>query len=212
MAGSRGEDHQELCHTGISTPRGGPWRTSNVDGILRSLRLDAEAAAARAAAGGDRRESAASRPRAAPGAHRDAASLRTPPPGSLAALLGRLWASTGAVFGPVRPDLARIGRIRVSGALAVKPLDRCVCQAALHSGAMEPALSSDKNRHRYLLGRAGAAHEEALEAATGARRQLDEAIVAASPHLSTREMADLVGLSHATVAAAVRRVRGNRKI
>ena len=35
---------------------------------------------------------------------------------------------------------------------------------------MEPALSSDKNRHRYLLGRAGAAHEEALEASTGARR------------------------------------------
>ena len=77
---------------------------------------------------------------------------------------------------------------------------------------MESALSSDKNRHRYLLGRAGAAHEEALEAATGARRQLDEAIVAASPHLSTREMADLVGFSHATVAAAVRRVRANRKI
>ena len=77
---------------------------------------------------------------------------------------------------------------------------------------MEPAFSSDKNRHRYLLGRAGAAHEEALEAATEARRQLDEAIVAASPHLSTREMADLVGLSHATVAAAVRRVAGNRKI
>ena len=40
MAGSRGEDRQESCHTGISTPRGGPWRTSNVDGILRSLRLD----------------------------------------------------------------------------------------------------------------------------------------------------------------------------
>ncbi len=77
---------------------------------------------------------------------------------------------------------------------------------------MEPALSSGKNRHRYLLGRAGVAHEEALEAATEARRQLDEAIVAASPHLSTREMADLVGLSHATVAAAVRRVGGNRKI
>ena len=77
---------------------------------------------------------------------------------------------------------------------------------------MESALSSGKNRHRYLLGRAGAAHEEALEAATEARRQLDEVIVAASPHLSTREMADLVELSHATVAAAVRRVRANRKI
>ena len=77
---------------------------------------------------------------------------------------------------------------------------------------MEPALSSDKNRHRYLLGRAGATHEEALEAATEARRQLDEAIAAASPHLSTREMADLVELSHTTVAAAVRRVRGNRKM
>ena len=59
MAGSRGEDRQEPCHTGISTPRGGPWRTSNVDGILRSLRLTAEA-------GGDRSESAASRPRSAP--------------------------------------------------------------------------------------------------------------------------------------------------
>ena len=81
MAGTRGEDHQEPCHTGISTPRGGPWRTSNVDGILRSLRLDAEAAAARAAAGGDRRESAPSRPRAAPGAHRVATPLRhTPAP------------------------------------------------------------------------------------------------------------------------------------
>ena len=79
MAGTGGEDRQEPCHTGISTPRGGPWRTSNVDGILRSLRLTAEAAAARAAAGGDRRESAASRPRAAPGAHRDAAPLRHPP-------------------------------------------------------------------------------------------------------------------------------------
>ena len=33
-----------LAAEGISTPRGGPWRTSNVDGILRSLRLDAEAA------------------------------------------------------------------------------------------------------------------------------------------------------------------------
>ena len=27
-----------LTAEGISTPRGGPWRTSNVDGILRSLR------------------------------------------------------------------------------------------------------------------------------------------------------------------------------
>ena len=44
MAGIRGEDHQEPCHTGISTPRGAPWRASNVDGILRSRRLDAEAA------------------------------------------------------------------------------------------------------------------------------------------------------------------------
>ena len=33
-----------LTAEGISTPRGGPWRTSNVDGILRSLWLDAEAA------------------------------------------------------------------------------------------------------------------------------------------------------------------------
>ena len=33
-----------LTAEGISTPRGAPWRTSNVDGILRSLRLDAEAA------------------------------------------------------------------------------------------------------------------------------------------------------------------------
>ena len=33
-----------LTAEGIPTPRGGPWRTSNVDGILRSLRLDAEAA------------------------------------------------------------------------------------------------------------------------------------------------------------------------
>ena len=33
-----------LTAEGISIPRGGPWRTSNVDGILRSLRLDAEAA------------------------------------------------------------------------------------------------------------------------------------------------------------------------
>ena len=77
MAGTRGEDHQEPCHTGISTPRGAPSRTSNVDGILRSLRLDAEAAAARAATSGDRRESAASRPRAAPGGHRDAAPAST---------------------------------------------------------------------------------------------------------------------------------------
>ena len=109
MAGTRGEDRQEPCHTGISTPRGAPWRTSNVDGILRSLRLGAEAAAARAAAGGDRRESAPSRPRAALGAHRVAAPLRTPPPGSLAALLGRLWASTGAVFGPIWPESAGFG-------------------------------------------------------------------------------------------------------
>ena len=77
---------------------------------------------------------------------------------------------------------------------------------------MEPTFSSDKNRHRVLLGRAGAAHEEALEAATEARRLLDEAIAAASPHLSTREMADLVGLSHATVATVVRRVRGDREL
>ena len=33
----------------IPTPRGGPWRTSNVDGILRSLRLD-DAEAVQAAA------------------------------------------------------------------------------------------------------------------------------------------------------------------
>ena len=33
-----------LTAEGISIPRGGPWRTSNVDGILQSLRLDAEAA------------------------------------------------------------------------------------------------------------------------------------------------------------------------
>ena len=33
-----------LTAEGISIPRGGPWRTSNVDGILRSRRLDAEAA------------------------------------------------------------------------------------------------------------------------------------------------------------------------
>ena len=33
-----------LTAEGISIPRGGPWRTSNVDGVLRSLRLDAEAA------------------------------------------------------------------------------------------------------------------------------------------------------------------------
>ena len=33
-----------LTAEGISIPRGGPWRTSNVDGILRSLWLDAEAA------------------------------------------------------------------------------------------------------------------------------------------------------------------------
>ena len=33
-----------LTAEGIPTPRGGPWRTSNVDGILRSLRRDAEAA------------------------------------------------------------------------------------------------------------------------------------------------------------------------
>ena len=59
---------------GISTPRGGPWRTSNVDGILRSLRLDAEAAAARAAAGGDRRESA----RAGPGQPQERTEM--PPP------------------------------------------------------------------------------------------------------------------------------------
>ena len=31
-----------LTAEGISIPRGGPWRTSNVDGILRSLRLDAK--------------------------------------------------------------------------------------------------------------------------------------------------------------------------
>ena len=33
-----------LTAEGIPTPRGGPWRTSNVDGVLRSRRLDAEAA------------------------------------------------------------------------------------------------------------------------------------------------------------------------
>ena len=192
-----------------SPPRGAPrGATSNVDGILRSLRLDAEAAAVRAAAGGDRRESAASRPQE---------RTEIPPPSNTPTRVasGAPGPPLGVYRRRFRPGSARsgrIGRIRVSGALAVKPLDRCVCQAALHSGAVEPALSSDKNRHRSLLGRAGAAHEEALEAATEARRQLDEAMVAASPHLSTREMADLVGLSHATVAAAVRRVRGKRKI
>ena len=40
-----------LAAEGIPTPRGGPWRTGNVDGILRSLRLDVEAAEARRAAG-----------------------------------------------------------------------------------------------------------------------------------------------------------------
>ena len=33
-----------LTAEGIPTPRGAPWRTSNVDGVLRSRRLDAEAA------------------------------------------------------------------------------------------------------------------------------------------------------------------------
>ena len=31
-----------LTAEGISIPRGGPWRTSNVDGVLRSRRLDAK--------------------------------------------------------------------------------------------------------------------------------------------------------------------------
>ena len=114
MAGTRGEDHQEPCHTGVSTPRGGPWRTSNVDGMLRSLRLGAEAAAARAAAGGDRRESAASRPRAAPGAHREAAPPPDTPTRVLAALLGRL-------LGPALEALDGAG---VGDALVVARLDR----------------------------------------------------------------------------------------
>ena len=75
-----------------------------------------------------------------------------PPPGTPTRVAG---VAPGPALGVhrrrFRPGSARIGRIRLSGVLDVKPLDRCVCQAALHSGAMEPAFSSDTNRHRALV-------------------------------------------------------------
>ena len=67
--------------------------------------------------------------------------------------------------------------------------------------------ASAKNRHRRILGRTAAAHDDARDAADDARQLLDAAIVsaAADAGLSSREIAGIVGLSHATVAAVVRR-------
>lgn len=57
------------------------------------------------------------------------------------------------------------------------------------------------NRHRRILGRVGADLEEANAAAVEARRRTVLAVIeATAAGLSTREIADLLGLSHTTVA------------
>ncbi len=73
---------------------------------------------------------------------------------------------------------------------------------------MATAPSDDQNRHRRILGRAAAADEEAHDAAADARRLLIVAIVdAGGAGLSSRQISDIVGLSHTTVAKIVRLAR-----
>ena len=68
--------------------------------------------------------------------------------------------------------------------------------------------SEDQNRHRRILGRAAAADDEAQEAAADARRLLVGAIAeAGAAGLSSREISDIVGLSHTTVAKMARLAR-----
>ena len=70
---------------------------------------------------------------------------------------------------------------------------------------MATAHPEDLNRHRRILGRAATADDEAQEAAADARRLLIVAIAdAGAAGLSSREISDIVGLSHTTVAKIVR--------
>ena len=95
-------------------PAGRPVATSNVDGILRSLRLTTEASAARAAAGGDRSESAPSRPRAGPRSAPRAAPLRPPP----------TRVASGAPGPALGPALEALNVAGAGAALVVARLDR----------------------------------------------------------------------------------------
>lgn len=63
----------------------------------------------------------------------------------------------------------------------------------------------DLNRHRRVLGRAASAHDEAQDAVLEAQRLLILAVIdATAAGLSTREIAEIVGLSHTTVATMAR--------
>ena len=73
---------------------------------------------------------------------------------------------------------------------------------------MATAHLEDLNRHRRILRRAATADDEAQELAAGARRLLIVAIAdTGAAGLSSREISDIVDLSHTTVAKIVRLAR-----
>ena len=133
-------------------------------------------------------------------AHRDAAPTEHPHLGRWR----RSWVASGRHSGPFS---APTGPIRAQTA-GFAPIAALAVNQVYTRGVMATRPSEDQNRHRRILGRAAAADDEAQEAAADARRLLVGAIAeAGAAGLSSREISDIVGLSHTTVAKMARLAR-----